>query len=265
MTTTAVRYKYVTLNHGKTRYLEAGTGHPLILLHGSTIEQGADDWLPCLDILTERFRVLAPDFVGWPPSDPVENADAFPLLTDFVREFQDAVGVRSSYVVGASMGAWIAGLLAYESPNRVDKVVITGNPGFQGSPNQGIANWKMSSDEVIRDWMLNVTRTGGAERDALIAEKLDGAHNPAIQAGFASVMRTMGDTANRHKYALLRRLPFITVPALFLFGSKDPAMEVLEQAKSALPGSKAVVVDAGHRLHIEKPEEFSKAVVEFLK
>src|SRR5438093_12833934 len=118
MTTTAVGYKYVTLSHGKTRYIEAGTGHPLIMLHGSGIDQGADDWLPCLDILSERNRVLAPDFIGWPPSDTADNINAFPTLVDFVREFQDALGIRSSHVVGASMGAWIAGLLAYESPSR---------------------------------------------------------------------------------------------------------------------------------------------------
>src|SRR2546426_10466995 len=68
VTTTATAYKSVTLRHGRTRYIEAGTGHPLILLHISSIEGGADDSLPVLDILSSRFRVLAPDLLGWPPS-----------------------------------------------------------------------------------------------------------------------------------------------------------------------------------------------------
>lgn len=263
MTTTAIGYKYVTLSHGKTRYIEVGTGHPVIMLHGSSIEQGADDWLPCLDILSQQFRVLAPDFLGWPPSDTLDGIDAFPFLTDFVREFQDAVGLRSSCIVGASMGAWIAGLLAYESPNRVDKVIITGNPGFKGSPNQGIANWHLPADEEVRKWVLNVTRTF-PDRAALVEEKLQKIHEPGVVESFGKIMKTMGDTSNRKRYAFMRRLPFITVPTLFLFGSKDPAMDVAEEATSLVPGARLVVLEAGHRLHIEIPEEFSKAVVEFL-
>ena len=265
MTTTALRYKYATLSHGKTRYIEAGTGHPLIMLHGSSIEQGADDWLPCLDTLSQRFRVLAPDFLGWPPSDAFDGIDAFPFLTDFVREFQDALDIRSSHVVGASMGAWIAGLLAYESSNRVDKVIITGNPGFLGSPNRGISNWQPPTDDVIRDWVLNVARVADSDREALVEEKLQKVHEPGVLEAFGKIMQTMGDPANRKRYALMRRLPHITAPTLFLFGSKDPAMEVAEQARSLVPGGRLVVLEDGHRLHIEIPEEFSKAVVEFLK
>ena len=40
-------------------------------------------------------------------------------MTDFIREFQDALNIRSSHVIGATKGGWIAGLFAYESPNRV--------------------------------------------------------------------------------------------------------------------------------------------------
>ncbi len=263
MTTTAVGYKQVTLSHGKTRYIEAGTGHPLILLHGSGIDQGADDWLPCLDIMSERHRVIAPDFVGWPPSDTVANADAFPTLTDFVREFQDALGLKSSYVLGASMGAWIAGLLAYESPGRVEKVVITGNPGFKGSPNAGIANWSMPPDDEVQAWVMNVNRTSG-NGEAAVQEKLAKIHEPDVAEGFASIMKTMGDSTNRARYALMRRLPYITMPTLLLFGDKDPAMSVADEATKLLPNGAFVALPAGHRLHIEIPEDFSREVVKFL-
>src|SRR5436305_3561991 len=95
-TTAAVTTRQVTLSHGKTRYLEAGTGHPVILLHGVAIAGGSDDWRPAIEHLAGRYRILAPDFVGWPPGDTYAGMDAFPYLTDFVREFQDALGLKSS-------------------------------------------------------------------------------------------------------------------------------------------------------------------------
>ena len=59
--TGSVVHKSVEMRHGKTRYLDVGTGHPLLLPHLSSIESGADDWLRTLDILSSEFRVLAPD------------------------------------------------------------------------------------------------------------------------------------------------------------------------------------------------------------
>ena len=75
-TAQAITTKEVTLSHGKTRYLEAGTGHPLILIHGVSVVGGADDFRPAIDLLSPHYRVLAPDMLGWPPSDTYSAMDA---------------------------------------------------------------------------------------------------------------------------------------------------------------------------------------------
>ena len=51
MTTLAVASREVTLSHGKTRYLETGSGAPVILIHGVAVAGGADDWRPALQQL----------------------------------------------------------------------------------------------------------------------------------------------------------------------------------------------------------------------
>ena len=122
----AIQYKSVNLSHGNTRYIDMGSGEPVVLIHGFPFQRSADDWLPNVDALAENFHVLAPDCMGWAPSDFFDQEYSFAYLTDFVREFQDAMGLRSSHIIGASMGGWIAGLLAYESPERVEKVVRPG-------------------------------------------------------------------------------------------------------------------------------------------
>ena len=265
MAATATAHHYVDLSHGKTRYLEAGNGHPVIFLHGSGIEQGADDWTPYLAPLGQHFRVLAPDLVGWPPSDTFDEIDSFPYLVDFVREFQDALGIERSHLVGASMGAWIAALFAYESRERVDKLVITGNPGFVGGPNAHISNWHAPSDDEIRAWVLRVTQGAEIDQEALIEEKLRKVREPGFVDAFARIMRHMGSTPNRQRYSLMRRLPHVTAPTLLLIGQTDPALPHAEQAQRVMPNARLAVLSAGHRLHIEIPDQVSQTLIEFLR
>jgi pimeloyl-ACP methyl ester carboxylesterase len=265
-TTATVVRKEVTLSHGRTRYLEAGAGHPIVLLHGAGMAGGADDWRPALDPLSAHFRVLAPDFIGWPPGDTRDNLDAFPYLTDFVREFQDAMELRSSHIVGATMGGWIAGLFAYESPNRVDKLVMTGNPGFHGAPNERLANVQMPTEEQIRRALERVaTSLSEAEREALIQEKVHKVQGPGYTEAHARMMKTMADPTNRARFNLIRRLPHITAPTLFLLGRHDPSSEMADRLQSLVPGSRMrIIEEGGHQVHYENTEEFAKNVVEFL-
>jgi pimeloyl-ACP methyl ester carboxylesterase len=265
-TTAAVTTKEVSLSHGKTRYLEAGTGHPVVLIHGVALAGGADDWRPAIEHLSPHFRILAPDMVGWPPGDTYANMDAFPYLTDFVREFQDALGLKSSHIVGATMGGWIAGLFAYESPNRVDKLVMTGNPGFHGAPNDRLAELKPPDEEQVRHALTRVTSMiGDDEREALVSEKLRKIQEAGYHDAFARMMKTMADHENRKRFNLIRRLPLITAPTLFLLGRGDPSSEVGQKLLNITPRSSLVIIEDGaHQVHYENAAQFSKAVTEFL-
>src|SRR5439155_12922218 len=191
VTATAIASREVTVSHGKTRYLEAGSGAPVVLLHGAGMPGGADDMRPAMGPLSSQYRVLAPDFVGWPPGDTRPNLDAFPYLTDFVREFQDALAIDRSHIIGVTMGGWIAGLLGYESPHRIDKLVMTGNPGFHGAPNERLANVQRPTEEQIRIAINRVaTDLSEAERETLIQEKLRKVNEPGYTEAHAQMMKT---------------------------------------------------------------------------
>lgn len=266
MTTPAVAQKEITLSHGLTRYLESGSGHPVILLHGAAIAGGADDFRPALELFGTSYRFLAPDFISFPPGDTRDNLDAFPYLTDFVREFQDGLGLRSSHILGATMGGWIAGLFAYESPNRVDKLVMTGNPGFHGAPNARLANFKAPDEQGVREAIQKVApMLSERERDELVQAKMRRLVEPGYAEAHATMARTMADGSNRIRFNLLRRLPLISAPTLFLLGGHDPTSEMGDRLQAMLPGSRLVVIeDGGHQIHYENTEEFTKAVLAFL-
>ena len=263
----AVDQKSVSMNHGTTHYVEAGSGYPVIMLHGSMIYQGGVDWLPCMPQIAEKFRVLAPDFVGWPTGDTRPDMDGFPSLVDFVREFQDALGIESSHLVGTSMGGWVAGLVAYESPDRVGKCVQTGHNGFTTSPNAGFSNWSQPpADEEARAWVLNATRDVDIDAEAIVAAKLAKMHDADFVSAFRNLMHHMGDGNHREQYAVGRRLAHTRVPALFLFGENDsPAtIKISPELPKMTPDGRLVVMkDSGHRNHIEQPVVFGKNLVDF--
>ncbi len=266
MTTTAVASKEVTLSHGKTRYLESGSGEPVILIHGVAVAGGADDWRPALDELGTGYRFIAPDMIGFPPGDTRANLDAFPYMVDFIREFQDVMGIRSSHIIGATMGGWIAGLFAYESPNRVNKLIMTGNPGFHGAANNRLSEFQVPSEDAVRKAIEKVApMLSEAEREALVQAKVQKMAEPGYGEAHASMMKTMANPENRSRFNLLRRLPYITAPTFFLLGRHDPTSEHADKLTSLVPGSKSYVIETGgHQIHYENQEEFSKQVLDFL-
>ena len=100
--------QWVTLSHGRTRYLSAGAGQPVLLLHGAGFISGAHSWLPVISGLAENFHVIAPDMLGWGPGDQLTTPYSFGYLVDFVREFQDALGLNPASVWAIR---WAAGSL----------------------------------------------------------------------------------------------------------------------------------------------------------
>jgi pimeloyl-ACP methyl ester carboxylesterase len=258
--------QYVELSHGRTRYFEAGSGPPVVLLHGAGFISGADSWLGNVDGLARQFRVLAPDCLGWGPGDQLTLGYSFGYLVDFVREFQDALGMSRSHVVGHSMGGWIASLLAYESPNRVERLVLVASGGLATRPLPSMTNWAPPSEEQIRAGLGTLQRAG-VDVEPLVAERVERAGDPERVERFGAVMAHMTHPETRQRYNTARRLPHISSPTLILWGRDDQVnpLELGERTHELIPGSRLVTFEqCGHSLPTEHPEKFNATVADFL-
>jgi len=126
-----VRSAYAQAGPHRVRYLEAGAGEPLVLVHGLG-SNAMQDWGRLVAPLGRRYHVYAPDLPGFGRSERPAAADyGIPMQVEAVRAFMAAVGVSRARVVGNSMGGWIVARLAGEHPELVLKLVAVAPAGMR--------------------------------------------------------------------------------------------------------------------------------------
>ena len=247
---------------------------PLVLLHGFT--GSAESWTPLLPWLGAQRRLLAVSLHGHGDSDaPVDPARyaADRAAADLVAVL-DAADVKRVAVLGYSMGGRVALRLALAHAARVSALVLeSAAPGIadRGERLERRAADGARADELERDgvpafverWerlpMWDSQRGLPADRRATVrAERLRG-----NAAGLANSLRGLGAGATTPMHRELSRL---AMPALVLCGALDEKYVRIGRAMAAaVPRARlAIVEDAGHTVHLERPRSFTAAVQAFL-
>jgi pimeloyl-ACP methyl ester carboxylesterase len=259
--------KTVEMSHGRGTYVELGSGDPVLMLHGVGFAQGAHEWFLTAPALAERFRVIMPDFVGWGAGSRLQEQYSFARLVDFVREFQDRLGLASSSVVGHSMGGWVASLLAYESPERVDRLVLVGSGGLASRPLKTMTSFTPPTLEEVE---ASIAARCGRPADEIREWAEYGWGNVQNDEAVASYQRLLTHMTNpetRMLYNLRRRLPLTPAETLVLWGTEDAVndIELGRETAELMPRAELATLPCGHFPHTERPEEFTQKVRAFLE
>jgi len=126
-----VHSRYARAGAFELRYLEAGSGPPLVLVHGLG-SNALQDWGRLVAPLARRYHVYAPDLPGFGRSERPKGADySIPMQVEALRAFLAAVGVSRARVAGISMGGWIVARLAGEHPELVERLVVVASAGMR--------------------------------------------------------------------------------------------------------------------------------------
>jgi pimeloyl-ACP methyl ester carboxylesterase len=275
MTATAagIALKPRTIDAGgiQTSYLEAGAGQPVVMLHGSGPGVSAKaNWENNIGVLSQRFRVLAPDIVGFGATErPDDIVYSLRSWTDHVWAFLDAHGIDKTAIVGNSLGGRIALQMATDRPDRITKMVLMGAPGVGMTPTEGLA--ALRAYEPSHDAMRDLLRNYFAVDPTMITDDLvairyeasvaDGAYE-AYRAMFFDPRHTgseLGITAEEVRA--------IDTPALLVHGREDKVvpMQVSVTMLGLLPNADLHVFSAcGHWTQIERADEFSALVADYL-
>ncbi|MCI3273462.1 alpha/beta fold hydrolase [Streptomyces cylindrosporus] len=234
-----------------TEVREAGTGEPLVFLHGGGVVEG----FGFLGGLAERFRVVVPLLPGYGSTELDPPVSSRREVAEHTRDVLDALGVERAVLVGHSMGGWRAAHFAALFPERVSRLVLGAPWGMDvpGHPSADLA--PMSPAE----------RLAALTTDPRILEgRFPTGPDPEFQAA------RVREHESRTRYvpgdgdhALADVLAGITAPTLLLWGEED-AVNPLPQAaawQKALPhATLRTFPGRGHLLFHEDPGILQAAV-----
>jgi pimeloyl-ACP methyl ester carboxylesterase len=279
--------KFQDLTNGRVRYYEAGEGdNHTFLLHGMGTQTSADTFAFIFEALAEKLHVYNIDMLGFGKSSrKMAYGPTFEVVIDGIREFMDVKGLTKVNLVGHSAGGWFGAILAYESPDRLNKMVMIGSAGMNVTPVPTVSSPpKPSREGSLANTMAGV-REGSdftPEQAQWLADNMyEMATQPGVaEGGMAPLLNQMATADIRNHWLIQRRLPYIKTPTLVIWGQGD-TMEPFptwtaewdkiggDVSKSSkpwvIPGAKYVLVDAGHNSHWERPKEISEMILDFLK
>ena len=272
-TVAGIAFEPRTIDAGgiETSYLAAGAGETVVMLHGSGPGVSATaNWQHNIGTLSQRFRVLAPDIVGFGgterPDDVVYSLRGW---TDHIWAFLDAHGIEKTAIVGNSLGGRIALQMATDSPDRVAKMVLMGAPGVGMTPTDGLA--ALRAYEPSHDAMRDLLRNYFAVDPAMITDELVAIrYEASIADGAYEAYRAMF-LDPRHAGSELGitedEVRAIATPTLLVHGREDKVVPVQVSITmlGLLPNADLHVFSAcGHWTQIERADEFSALVSDYL-
>lgn len=252
----------------------AGSGPPLVLLHGFT--GSAASWGPLRAALGPGHTTLAVELPGHGRSGAPADAAryALPRLADDLAAVLDRLDLPNAAVLGYSLGGRAALRLALRHPARVRALVVeSASPGIDDDAERAerAAADARLADAIGRDGVpafvdrweqlpLWASQSGlpAATRAAVRAERLR-----QQAAGLANSLRGAGAGAEP---PVLRDLPALTMRTLVVAGALDAKYAALaSRMAAAIPRAQlAIVPGAGHAVHLERPAELAELVAAFL-
>jgi len=237
-----------------------GDGHPLFLLHplGSLLESWSLNIMP----LARFFRVVAPDFPGHGssggPLPPTISA-----LGDWVLRLAQGLGFKRFHAAGNSLGGTVCLDLASRHPGCVGKIVLVASPWRRGEALEQATLFLRSL--VGEDGTVQMTF-----QDALrVSPRVDNRILALINENLARAKSVF-----LAGIKLVEDFEFEGIPdkignsALVIWGSSDgilPSSEGRELARRLKNAEYLELAGAGHSPQFDSPEEFNKAVIDFLK
>ncbi|VWB05595.1 alpha/beta hydrolase [Burkholderia lata] len=258
-------------------YHEAGSGHPVILLHGSG--PGATGWSNFsgnIDALAKQFHVYAVDMPGWGQSDPatVEQLDH----VDAAIQFMDALGIERAAFVGNSMGGQTSLRLATEYPERITHLVTMGPPvgrmptlfGAGDGPSEGLKVLIQAYRDPSPEHMRRLVEIMVYDKARFATPELCQARSDAAllrPEHLSNYVAGLPGGAPLPKWVKPELLPAIKTPTLLIHGRDDRVVsfETSLYLLANIPDSRLVLLNrCGHWAMIEHPDEFNRLVADFI-
>jgi pimeloyl-ACP methyl ester carboxylesterase len=268
--------RHVTVDETRVRYIVAGQGPPLLLLH--TLRTQLDIFQKVIPDLAREFTAYAPDYPGHGWSD-IPKVDYTPeFFTRFVTRFLEVLDIRDAILAGVSIGATIPLLMAAEGNRRI-RGIVSINPFDYGRRGADRANlvariiFTAAAVPVLGETVMRlrnrmvegrILEGGVVGREtlppSLAEESFVVGERPGYYQGFLNLIRHMPLWTESH-----RRYSEIRVPVLLVYGDRDWSREAeRQQTLREIPGARLVTIQSGgHFLPLDRPDAVVQQISAF--
>lgn len=261
--------KWIETAEGElTHYHEIGTGTPILFLHGSgTGVSAAANWWLNLPQLAEVGRCIAIDSIGYGQTIVAPNtAYGIRAWVDHAVRVLDALGIEKTWIVGNSLGGWLAFQFALDYPERLLGIVSMGTGGAkQTAALKAHAN-PVLTHEGIRNTLEMFVVDKSLVTDELVKVRFEAAQNDYASDRLHEVVAARD--RDRFEFPLdFDKMKDITVPVLLIHGTQDVVIPVSRtwDILNIVPNADAhIFSQCGHWSQVEKADEFNTVVKNYL-
>ena len=263
-----------TVEDLKVSYAVLGEGTPLLLIHG--IPVWGYLWKDCIETLSQQFRLVIPDLVGYGYSDQRDCFDrSIKVQSRMISKLLDFLGIESLFVAGHDIGGAVAQRFVVDHATKVRKWALIDSVLYDSWPADPMVrlgnpklHYRTHGDELARKFIERLP-DDFFHREKASKALLEGWMAPyATEAGKLSLIRNAAALNTNHTMELIDDLKKLTLPLLLLWGAEDQYQPLAsaERFKQEFPETRLrVIPDSNHFLPLEKGEDVSQILVEFFQ
>lgn len=253
--------RFLDTKYGKVHIIVSGNeqGPPLILLHASSMAGWS--WKYNIGALNKIYRTYVIDTIGDAGRSELRDVNYFPddgpSLARFYSKIMDQLGIEAASFIGASQGGFIATNIALYEPQRVDKIILCGPMGYTGT------------DLSVLRILFTTMYPAAPVRESAVnwAFGDDPRINAEVGEWFGTILEGVIPRQAMPRQFISEELLNLNKPVIFLLGSRDGLVgdpETTKELAGLLPDATVKILDTGHLISAERPEEFNALVLEFL-
>ena len=266
-------YEEITLHGHRVSYRRAGWGPVVVLIHGIT--GSSLTWEHVIEPLAERYTVVAPDLLGHGESAKPRGDYSLGAYASGIRDLLAAIGHDRATVVGHSLGGGVAMQMAYQFPERCERLVLVSSGGLGREVHLLLRAAALPGSEVVLPLLASpglIGRLGsvgaffgrlglraGPDLDEMW-RGFSSLQDPGARAAFVHTLRTILDPGGQRVSAVDRLYLAQAVPSLLIWGERDPIIPAVHGvgAHELMPGSRLELFEgAGHFPHLDEPVRFA--------